>query len=218
MGCGPSKRAKESATPEAKPSSASAVHIALASETPFTVSEVESLYELFNKLSTSVIKDALIHKEELQLALFQNSKKNNLFLDRMFDLFDINRNGHIEFEEFVRSLAVFHPKTPDAVKASYAFKLYDLRQTGYIERLELKEMVLALLSESELNLSEDIVEMIVDKTFAEVDAKGEGRIDEEEWKDYVTKNPLMLKNMTLPYLMDITASFPSFVLKGKAHD
>jgi len=34
MGCGPSKRAKESATPEAKPSSASAVHIALASETP----------------------------------------------------------------------------------------------------------------------------------------------------------------------------------------
>ncbi|KAI6707768.1 hypothetical protein NL676_010730 [Syzygium grande] len=218
MGCAPSKHATKGATPEAEPSSASAEHISLASETPFTVSEVESLYELFKKLSTSVIKDGLIHKEELQLALFQNSKKRSLFLDRMFDLFDVNRNGHIEFGEFVRSLSVFHPKTPYAVKASYAFKLYDLRQTGYIERVELKEMVLALLSESELNLSDDVVEMIVDKTFAEADAKGEGRIDEEEWKEYVAKSPLMLKNMTLPYLMDITTSFPSFVLPGEAHD
>ncbi|XP_056160380.1 calcineurin B-like protein 4 isoform X2 [Syzygium oleosum] len=191
MGCAPSKHATKSATPEAEPSSASAEHISLASETPFTVSEVESLYELFKKLSTSVIKDGLIHKEELQLALFQNSKKRSLFLDRMFDLFDVNRNGHIEFGEFVRSLSVFHPKTPYAVKASYAFKLYDLRQTGYIERVE---------------------------TFVEADAKGEGRIDEEEWKEYVAKNPLMLKNMTLPYLMDITTSFPSFVLPGEAHD
>ncbi|XP_048132718.1 calcineurin B-like protein 4 isoform X2 [Rhodamnia argentea] len=218
MGCGPSKSATTSATPEANPSSASAEHISLASKTPFTVSEVESLSELFEKLSTSVIKDGLIHKEELQLALFQNSKKNNLFLDRMFDLFDVNRNGHIDFGEFVQSLSVFHPKTPDPVKASYAFKLHDLRQTGYIERVELKEMVLALLSESELNLSDDVVEMIVDKTFVEADAKGDGRIDEEEWKEFVAKNPLMLKNMTLPYLMDITASFPSFVLKGEVHD
>ncbi|XP_075098973.1 calcineurin B-like protein 4 isoform X1 [Nicotiana tabacum] len=44
-----------------------------------------------------------------------------------------------------------------------AFQLYDLRKTGYIEREELKEMVLALLHESYLILSDDIIEMIVDK-------------------------------------------------------
>ncbi|PWZ25724.1 hypothetical protein Zm00014a_020555 [Zea mays] len=190
----------------------------LARETTFSVNEVEALYELYKRISYSITKDGLIHKEEFQLALFRNSNKRNLFADRIFDLFDLKRNGVIEFGEFVRSLDVFHPDTPVEEKIAFAFRLYDLRGTGFIGREELKEMVLAILNESELLLSDDAVEEIVDQTFRQADMNGDGKIDPDEWKVFASKNPALLKNMTLPYLKDITMAFPSFVLNSGASD
>ncbi|KAK3404025.1 calcineurin B-like protein 4 isoform X2 [Eucalyptus grandis] len=170
----------------------------LAAATPFTAGEVKALYVLFKKLSSSIVADGLIHK--------------------IFDLFDMKGNGVIEFGEFVRSLGIFHPNAPIEEKIAFAFRLYDLRHTGYIEREELKEMVLALLHESDLELSEDVVETIVDKAFREADTKDDGRIDREEWEDFVSKNPSLIRNMTLPYLKDITLAFPSFIMSSESQD
>ncbi|MCO5566708.1 hypothetical protein L7F22_020386 [Adiantum nelumboides] len=156
MGCFGSKRLKEPTGYE-EPA-------LLAAETAFSISEVEALYELFKKISSSVIDDGLIHKEEFQLALFRNSKRKNLFADRV------------------------------------------------------EEMIIALLSESDVELAAEVIEAILDKTFSEADTNMDDRIDHEEWTDYVLKNPSLMKIMTLPYLKDVTTCFPSFVFNSEVED
>lgn len=41
---------------------------------------------------------------------------------------------------------------------------------------------------------------LLSQTFNDADAKGDGKIDLDEWKEFVSKNPSLIKNMTLPYL------------------
>ncbi|KAF5749351.1 calcineurin B-like protein 9 [Tripterygium wilfordii] len=72
-------------------------------------------------------------------------------------------------------------------------------------------MSIAQLCESEMKWTNENVEAILDKTVMDADVDQDGKIDRSEWQNFVSRNPPLLKIMTLPYLRDITMAFPSFV-------
>ncbi|KAL8158915.1 hypothetical protein V2J09_000452 [Rumex salicifolius] len=221
MGCKPSKSRRRRSASVGNLESA-----ILASQTSFTMNEVEALYILYKQMSSSVVDDDdIINKDDFQLALLGSSKKKNLFLDRVFALFDVNQNGVIEFGDFVRSMSIFHPRASQTVKIQFAFNLYDIRHTGYIQRDELKEMVLAILEELDVVLSDESVEALLDKTFMDVDSKGDGKIDRQEWED---KQLRIHRPTIVPYpnrtvkvfltVQELCITFPSFMMSSQVED
>ncbi|ONM63167.1 calcineurin B-like9 [Zea mays] len=155
----------------------------LASQTSFSVSEVEALFELFKSISGSVIDDGLINKIGARCHI------------RLWAVMWDHRYTHLTHAR--------DTQCTQEVPSNYltvSFKLYDMDSTGFIERKEVKQMLIALLGESEMRLSDDIIETILDKTFSDADANQDGKIDRTEWENFVTRNPSLMKIMTLPYL------------------
>ena len=207
MGCGASKHVGVDSIPEEyerqKDSTGTLVR-----ETNFRPAEVIALRDLYDKLSNELHHDGLIHKDEFAWALFK-AHKDNLFVDRVFELFDIKKNNVIDFGEFVRSLSIFHPNAPLREKALFAFRIYDINHSGAIEPAELKRFLVAVMADNpDIDLDEVALDVIVEDTFDEVDLARDGRINPEEWLTLVQKNPSIISYMTLPVLSDLCQRFP----------
>lgn len=98
-------------------------------------------------------------------------------------------------------------------------------------------MIVAIMKESDLELSDDLLEAIIDhvvpsivlppfftfvsilfisnvfflQTFADADSDMDGKISKSEWKELVMRNPSVLRNMTLPYLKYVLLSKVSYM-------
>ena len=90
--------------------------------------------------------------------------------------------------------------------------MYDLQDTGEINRDDVRRMLEAVLSQStSMSLTAKEIEAAVNKTFEDCDLTKNGVISLKEFESLVEKNDKVIANMTMPRLQRLTKEYPEFL-------
>eukprot|EP00053_Salpingoeca_punica_P000652 m.29700 g.29700 ORF g.29700 m.29700 type:complete len:411 (-) comp10467_c0_seq1:223-1455(-) len=127
------------------PSTASSEQLAwstlrkLQRETYFDKVELEALFEQYQALSTATQPGGGIDKDTFHRCLGPLGREPNLITDRIFKFFDRDDDNIINFHDLASGLSVLC-KGRQETKIMYAFKGYDVSNSGFITRDELRRM------------------------------------------------------------------------------
>ncbi|KAJ1734199.1 Calcium-binding protein NCS-1 [Coemansia sp. RSA 2049] len=122
------------------------------------------------------------------------------FADYIFEVFDRNHSGTIDFTEFLQALSTTSRGSPEE-KLKWAFDLYDIDRDGMITKAEMLQIVDAIYrmvgSMVQLPEDEDTPEKRVDKIFHLMDKNKDGVIDMAEFKEGSHQDPLIMQALNL---------------------
>ena len=186
----------------------------LAEKTHFRPGQIRVLRDVFAKVARKHDRNGVIDFAEFQSALYgaHEHGEDDLFSERIFECFDTQNNGELSFEEFVVGLSVFHPNATRKEKTEFAFKVYDLRGTGMIDRDDVRRMLVAVLRQStSMMLTKEMIEQVLDQTFEDCDLTKDGVISLKEFEALVEKNEKVIANMTMSSLNQLTKQYPDFL-------
>ncbi|XP_049632080.1 calcineurin subunit B type 2 [Suncus etruscus] len=144
---------------------------------PFSQQEIKRLSQSFKKLDLDN-SGALSTKEFLSIP----ELRNNPLVKRVIDIFDVDGNGEVDFQEFIQGTSQFCVKGEEEQKMKFAFSIYDLDNDGYISNGELFQVLKMMVGS---NLKSWQLQQLVDKTIIILDQDGDGKISFEEFSSVV---------------------------------
>lgn len=122
------------------------------------------------------------------------------FSNYVFEVFDSDKNGVIEFKEFISALSIASRGTLEE-KLCWAFQLYDLDGDGKITYDEMLSIVSAVYkmigSMVELNEDEATPELRVQKIFNLMDKDKNGEISLDEFREGSKIDPSIVTALNL---------------------
>ncbi|OCF75769.1 calcium-binding protein NCS-1 [Kwoniella mangroviensis CBS 8886] len=120
------------------------------------------------------------------------------FADYVFNVFDEDKSGTIEFKEFICALSVTSRGRLDE-KLKWAFQLYDINQDGFITYDEMLQIVRSIYKMTgqmvQLPEDEDTPEKRVDKIFRNMDLNKDAKLTYEEFKEGSKQDPTIVQTV-----------------------
>eukprot|EP00516_Mucochytrium_quahogii_P009815 CAMPEP_0203775320 /NCGR_PEP_ID=MMETSP0099_2-20121227/5994_1 /ASSEMBLY_ACC=CAM_ASM_000209 /TAXON_ID=96639 /ORGANISM=" , Strain NY0313808BC1" /LENGTH=504 /DNA_ID=CAMNT_0050673941 /DNA_START=254 /DNA_END=1768 /DNA_ORIENTATION=+ len=120
-------------------------------------------------------------------------------IDRMFELFDQDGDGTVDYKEFLSSLATLRESGEDALRLCFA--VYDENNVGSITKPNVMKVLRTVLRGDYMSLVEKL-----ESIFQNLDTTGDGRISYEEFKMGIFSEPVLVQAFLAP--MDGIASLP----------
>ena len=104
------------------------------------------------------------------------------FCIHVFRIFDADKNGSIDFKEFLLAINITSKGTPKEI-LEYAFKLYDVDGNGRIDQREMSQIILAIyeLMGAKRFKPQDTPEERTKIIFSQMDKNTDGYLSEEEF-------------------------------------
>merc|ERR1712066_159406 len=99
----------------------------------------------------------------------------------IFRMYDSNKDGHIDFREFMIVLYIMSNGSPEE-NLKQIFRVFDINNDGRINLAEMKRIVndlFKLIDEKDIESASQ--EILVKNAFSEMDEDGDGEISEEEF-------------------------------------
>ena len=128
------------------------------------------------------------------------------FCNHVFRTFDTDKNGEINFVEFLLAINVTLSGTP-LEKLKYAFKLYDIDGNGIIDQGEMNRIILSiyeLIGEDDLSNDTSKPKYTPEERtriiFSQMDANGDGYLTEDEFVQGCEKDNELSKLLALHLL------------------
>jgi Ca2+-binding EF-hand superfamily protein len=126
----------------------------------------------------------------------------SVFAGFMFDAFDANRSGFIEFPEFVHAVSITSRGTMDE-KLNWAFRLYDRDADGFISKQDMFVMVSAIYkmigTMLDMPVDEDTPEKRVDKVFKQMDFNQDDRLSKDEFIEGSKMDPWVVQSLNMNF-------------------
>merc|ERR1712066_649574 len=107
-------------------------------------------------------------------------KKDRQMIDAVFRVYDNNRDGYVDFVEFMTVFYILSEKPPQEIMTRM-FQMFDINHDGVISKDEMLTLVKALFSLQGSKEPDKCSKELVTKAFAEMDTNKDNKINTEEF-------------------------------------